>query len=546
MRSRIIAICHDNCVCRCRNYTGEKFADANTEFITGFSFKFFTLLSFIRFFVRSCDVLIFCIEPPLRFFRRLLLYFLLLFSNTKEIIILVRTDEIMIPGNFTGRLQALLYLLLMPFLTLLCFAVAAGVKFLFGAFGNFRKKRKYADPTNKNILYIATQRYVSKTIGGHISHIGSVIQSFKNLGWQVFLVSPGEFPHIECEKMVVKPFEDKFLPPCFTEMLYDLYVTYKTMNIIKKISPAFIYQRHGNYHLAGAIISFFTGIPYILEVNGIIPCEKEYWGIIPQWVINLFCPYEKISLKNAARISAISLEMKETLMTSGIEQEKIYLNPNGVDTAMFAPGQKEAKGIREQSGLDQYIVVGYAGTFDNYHGVDTIIEIVKSITTKYETTAFLLMGNGLLQKTVKEKLMDIPGKERVIFTGNIEFRLMPAYLDACNILMYNGGRGRKGFHFSPIKLFEYMAMEKPVISYNLGQMSRVVENGVDGVLVDPSSIENYIKGMEYLVENPHLWNKMGKIARRKVAKSFTWDRNAKRTLEEFGDMKADRVLRRNT
>lgn len=484
--------------------------------------------------MRSCDVLIFCIEPPLRYCRRLLLHFLLLFSNAKDIIILLETDEIKIPGGFGGRLQALLQILIMPLLALICFAIATAVKIFFGVFGSLRKKRKLVTDENRNILYIATQRYVSKTIGGHVSHIGSVIKSFENLGWRVFLVSPGEFPDLDCEKMVVKPFKDNFLPPSFTEMLYDFYVTFRTMKIINKINPAFIYQRHGNYHLAGVIISFFTGVPYILEVNGIIPCEKEYWGIVPQWTIDLFSPYEKISLKNAARISAISLEIKETLTEAGIEPEKVFLNPNGVDSAMFSPGQEAAKEIREQLGIDKYTVVGYAGTFDNYHGVDTIAETVKSITNRYKNSAFLLMGDGLLHKSVEESLSDIVGRERVIFTGKIDFRLMPAYLEACDILMYNGGRGKTGFYFSPIKLFEYMAMEKPVISYNLGQMSRVIENGVDGVLVDPSSIEAYIKGMEYLIENPQLWEKMGKEARRKVAESFTWDRNAERTVEEYG------------
>lgn len=530
---KIIAICQKNCICRCKNYTGEIFPEADIDFIDGFSFNFLAIFQLFRFFVKSCDILIICTEPPLRYFKRLLLYLLLLFSNTKEIIILVGTDEIRIEGCFIRRIQAFLQLLFMPFLTLFCFIAAIGVRIFFGLSGFLKKKRKPASPENKNILYIATQRYVSKTVGGHVSHIESVINSFKDLGWQVFLVSPGEFSNPGCEKMVIKPFDDGILPPCFTEMLYDFFVAFKTMKVIKQINPAFIYQRHGNYHLAGAIISFLTGIPYILEVNGIISCEVQYWGITPQWVINFFCPYEKISLQNAAKISAISLEMKEALIEAGIKPEKIYLNPNGADTHIFTPGQEAAKGIREKSGIDEYKVIGYAGTFDHYHGIDTLVETVKYITAQYEKSAFLLVGDGLLQKSVKESLAEITGRERIIFTGKIPFSMMPAYLEACDILMYNGGRGRENFHFSPIKLFEYMAMEKPVISYNTGQMSRVIENGVDGLLVDPSSIENYKRGMEYLIKNPQLWDGMGKEARKKVEESFTWKRNAGRTIKEY-------------
>ncbi len=531
---RVVAICHDNCVCRCRNYVGERYASADIEFISGFSFTFFILLSFIRLFLKPCDILILCVEPPLRYLKRLLVHFLLLFSSAQEIEILLGTDEIKIQRGFGSRFQMFFQLLFMPFLTLICMGIAIAVQIFFGVFGSLRKKRKQANDENKNILYIATQRYVSNAFGGHVSHMGNVINSFRNLGWHVFLVSPGEFPRLDCEKMVIKPFRDGFIPPCFTDMLYDFYVTYKTLKIINEINPAFIYQRHGNFHLAGAILSFLTGVPYILEVNGIIPCEKEYWGIISGWITKLFIPYEKISLKNAARISAISLEIKDTLIKTGTEPEKIYLNPNGVDVRMFTPGQEASKGIREQLGIDQCIVIGYAGIFDNYHGVDTITETVKSITNQYKNSAFILIGDGLLQKSTRESISDITGRERVIFTGKIDFHLMPAYLDACDILMFSGGRANKGFYFSPIKLFEYMAMEKPVISYNTGQMSRVIENGVDGLLVDPSSMENYIKGMEYLIQNPHLWSKMGKAARKKVEESFSWKRNGERTIEEYG------------
>ena len=87
-------------------------------------------------------------------------------------------------------------------------------------------------------------------------------------------------------------------------------------------------------------------------------------------------------------------------------------------------------------------------------------------------------------------------------------------------------------HRSPLKLFEYMACGKPVIASRVGQLESVIQDGIDGLLVD-NSPEDVVKKILFLRESRQQLPQMGALARDKVVQYYNWERIADATLDVF-------------
>jgi len=88
-----------------------------------------------------------------------------------------------------------------------------------------------------------------------------------------------------------------------------------------------------------------------------------------------------------------------------------------------------------------------------------------------------------------------------------------------------------GFFGSPTKLFEYMAMSRPVVASRLGQIADVIRDGENGILVDPGDAKALANAIVRLAENNQLREELGAMARQTVISGYTWRHNARRVFE---------------
>jgi glycosyltransferase involved in cell wall biosynthesis len=73
----------------------------------------------------------------------------------------------------------------------------------------------------------------------------------------------------------------------------------------------------------------------------------------------------------------------------------------------------------------------------------------------------------------------------------------------------------------PVSLMEAMAMEKPVVAYNIRGVRDLVEDGVNGFLLPFGDIEGLANKIIYLMENPEIAKEMGRRGREKIEKEFS-------------------------
>ena len=153
--------------------------------------------------------------------------------------------------------------------------------------------------------------------------------------------------------------------------------------------------------------------------------------------------------------------------------------------------------------------------------MDQLLDSFRVILKKYDQVIFILVGDGFGKVILQEKVKKLYIQDRVHFTGMIPHRHIPNYLSIMDIVLAPYPK-LDFFYFSPLKLFEYMASEKPVITTNLGQVQRVIANGENGFLYQPDNHQEFEKTLITLIEDKQLRKNIGCEARKTVWCHYTW------------------------
>ena len=93
----------------------------------------------------------------------------------------------------------------------------------------------------------------------------------------------------------------------------------------------------------------------------------------------------------------------------------------------------------------------------------------------------------------------------------------------------------KKFYFSPLKIFDYMAAGKAIITTELGQIKEILTDGINAKLVKPGDDFGFISALIDLIDSHKVRTSLGYTARERV-KDFTWHKVANRLHNHFNTL----------
>jgi glycosyltransferase involved in cell wall biosynthesis len=137
----------------------------------------------------------------------------------------------------------------------------------------------------------------------------------------------------------------------------------------------------------------------------------------------------------------------------------------------------------------------------------------------------LLVGDGSYMTELIELVDDLGLKNDVIFTGRVPRNEVFNYIDLMDVCAAPNAE----WYQSPIKIFEYGAMGKPIIGPDTEAVKEIMVSGEDGILTN-GSVGNLKEGLTYLLENREKALVMGKNFQKKVLNEYTWKNNVRKVL----------------
>lgn len=382
------------------------------------------------------------------------------------------------------------------------------------------------------IAYLRSTPSPGSAAGGAATHINGFVNASSQLGADVRVISNDYIAGLDETKLILVDPEPVGTTRAAFDLRNNLIFSAGVLSEIKNNPVDLIYQRYGRFTWAGVEASLRARVPLFLEYNGSEVWIGKHWdmsGMIP-----LLERFERLNLNAAARIFVVSEVERRNLLRMGIADEKIIVNPNGVDTEKFRPGIGGEAARHELGISEDEILAGFVGTFGPWHGVLTLAEAI-TLLPDDRHVRFLLVGAGRFRDEVERIIRAAGRADRVIFTGHLEHGRVPPLLDACDILLSPHVPLEDGSEFfgSPTKLFEYMAMGKAIVASRLGQIGDVLTDEESGLLVEPGNARQLAEAILRLSESLDLRERLGSAARRAAVERHTWKQNAQRVMAQY-------------
>jgi len=227
--------------------------------------------------------------------------------------------------------------------------------------------------------------------------------------------------------------------------------------------------------------------------------------------------------KNIDAFVVLSKKIEEELINCNFLKSKIYLIPNGVDIKRFTIFEGK-KMLKEKYGFGNKKIVVFVGRLSEEKGIEFLIQAFKNLNIQEKY--LLVLGEGPL----KEKLisyaenLDISGK--INFWGFCED--VSDYLKMSDLFVLSSiSEGLSN------ALLEAMVTGLPVVATRVSGNMDVIEDGVNGFLVEPGSPEALASAMKKILDDENLGRKMGEANRKKIVENYSIDKVVERYIELY-------------
>ncbi len=384
--------------------------------------------------------------------------------------------------------------------------------------------------------------YYHRTLadGAEGIHIREIINCFRELGHEVKVVSllsdDSAVPAEEGQQHLKGGFKDKviakirWLLPGFVYELAEILTNIPAWRLvsksIKEFQPDFIYERYSNYGIAVSYVAKKSGIPVILEAN--VP----YYEYKKEWERVYFPRFLKFIegkvFDNVSHIIAVSTTLKKSVTEYGISEEKVTVMPNGVNARLFYPlGMKRE--YKSKHKIQAEILLGFIGAVRRWHKMDQLIEILHEIGLDKYHAKMLVIGECSFMDELKSHAKSLGEENNILFLGRLPHNKMPEYLEMIDIAISPFAVK----HSSPMKILEYMAMEKCVIAPDMENIRDIIKPDKTGLLFRADDAIDLKNRLLQCLDNADLRLNIAKAGYHDVTANFSWMKNAKWVIEIY-------------
>ncbi len=293
--------------------------------------------------------------------------------------------------------------------------------------------------------------------------------------------------------------------------------------------------------LAGWWVAQWQGVPFVFEVRDLWPESLAAVGAGETHSV-LYRTLAKIAgflYRRCDKIVVVTPAFKKVLMDNwSIEEEKICVVANGVETELFSPHPSRTA-LRNSLDTKEQFIVSYIGTMGLAHGLDTLLRAAEKLQPTHPNVMFVVVGEGA-EKAAIMSSSSARGLTNIRFVGEQLRERVPDYIrasDACLVML----RRRDVFKtVIPTKMLEFMSCGRPVILGVEGQARTILEAAEAGIAIEPENANALAEAILQLASNPSLREAMGQNGRHYVIQNCSRQRTANLYLEHLREIVSEK------
>jgi glycosyltransferase involved in cell wall biosynthesis len=316
---------------------------------------------------------------------------------------------------------------------------------------------------------------------------------------------------------------------------FALFDSVRFYNAVSRCLPAYdvCHEHNGLFSFGAALACRRTGTPYVLTVSADPILELSLVGKSLRGLHAIAAArIARFTYQTAQAILCVSEPAKRHLSKAWrVDSGKIRVMPNGVDLDLF--GQTfDSRALRAEHNLGEAPVVMFVGGFEPWHGLDGLIDGFVQVTRVLPKARLILVGDGPVRDKLEKQTAASGIQHAVSFTGLIPHGRIPEYLALADVVTLPYPSLPEELWFSPLKLYEYMAAGKAILASRAGQIAEVIQDGQNGLLVEPGDNHALAQGMILLLQDAGLRARLGEQARQQAVNRHSWDQYIRR-LEDI-------------
>jgi glycosyltransferase involved in cell wall biosynthesis len=278
-----------------------------------------------------------------------------------------------------------------------------------------------------------------------------------------------------------------YISYALTSFLFGFFV--KT-DLIIATSPQFFTA------ISGRMLSIFKRIPWVMEVRDLWPDSIAAVGSMNKnsKSFRLLKKIEHHLYLSASKIVVVTDSFKKYVIKEHqITSEKVGVFKNGVLISNFKkPKPNDVMTLKESLGLKNKIIISYLGTHGLAHGLKFILESISKISNP--DLHFLFIGDGAEKQNLIEYSKSLDSRN-FTFLDSVTKSEIPLYIEISDFSLVNLKKSDEFKNVIPSKIFENIAMYKPILLGVEGESKKIIDNYEVGVCFEPENTESFLNAL---------------------------------------------------
>jgi glycosyltransferase involved in cell wall biosynthesis len=275
---------------------------------------------------------------------------------------------------------------------------------------------------------------------------------------------------------------------------------------VRSTRPAVLHAHDYKTNLLAVLLARRFGIPVMTTMHGYVSRGGR---------LDVYYRVDRWARRRMDRVVAVSEDLLEHAMRVGVPASRCALVENAIDVEQFARRETVAAAKQRLGLATERLLVGAVGRLTDEKGFDRLVGAFDRLLTGGCDAELVILGEGPRRRDLESVIARLGRNDRIRLVGH-QTGVVDWYqaMDAFALSSLREG--------TPNVLLEAMALEVPVVATRIAGVPRMIDHGVNGLLVEPDDVEGLHGALRGLASDVSLRQRLAKMGRETIEARYTF------------------------